>query len=80
MAAAMSRRIQAKRPVAATGDGNAKPVPIRREDFTAEDLAEKVFLNCVGTFGVTSAGYWWGRAAGAIIRLTHYAMGFEDAI
>ena len=41
---------------------------------------EKVFLKCVGTFGVTSAGYWWGRAAGAIVRLTHYVLGFEDAI
>ena len=76
----MARRACSKRPVEATGDGDAKPVPIRKADFTAEELAEKVFLNCVGTFGVTSAGYWWGRAAGAIVRLTHYILGHEDAI
>ena len=77
---AMARRSCAKRPVEASGDGSARPVPIRKEDFTAEELAEVVYLNCVGTFGVTSAGYWWGRAAGAIIRLTHYALGHEDAL
>ena len=80
VASAMARRSCAKRPVEATGDGDAKPVPIRKEDFTAEELAEKVFLNCVGTFGVTSAGYWWGRAAGAIVRLTQYVLGHEDAL
>ena len=53
---------------------------MKKEDFTTDELREKVFLNCVGTFGVTSAGYWWGRAASAIVRLTHYALGHEDAL
>ena len=41
------------------------------------ELEEDVFLNCVGTFGVTSAGYWWGRAGAAVVRLTHYLQGLE---
>ena len=55
----MARRSCSNRPVEATGDQTGK-LPIRKEDFSEEELAEKVFLNCVGTFGVTSAGYWWG--------------------
>ena len=39
-----------------------------------------MWVNTVGTFGVGSAGYWWGRAAGAIVRLTHYVLGHGDAI
>ena len=78
--AALARRSKGTRPSVATGDGGAKPAPISKEDFSKEELAEKVFLNCVGTFGMTSAGYWWGRAAGAIVRLTHYVLGHENAI
>ena len=33
------------------------PAKILLEDFSEEELKEDVFLNCVGTFGVTSAGY-----------------------
>jgi hypothetical protein len=29
------------------------------------------WVNCVGTFGVGSAAYWWSRMAGAQIRLLH---------
>ena len=33
----------------------------------------RVWVNTVGTYGMTSAGYWWARvAAGAIVRLYHY--------
>ena len=53
---------------------------LSRSDFTEAELKEDVYVNCVGTFGVSSAGYWWGRAAGAIVRLTHYALGHEDAL
>jgi hypothetical protein len=62
------------------GRGDARPAPLRKKDFTTEELAESVYLNCVGTFGVASAGHWWGRAAGAILRLTHHVLGHEDAI
>ena len=51
-----------------------------KADFTNSELDELVYVNCVGPFGVTSAGYWWGRAASAILRLTHYCLGFEDAL
>ena len=34
-----------------------------------------VFVNTTGTFGVSSAAYWWGRLAGAVIRLCHYYAG-----
>ena len=50
------------------------------EDFTPSELQEKVYLNCVGMFGVTSAGYWWGRAAGAIVRYTHFMLGYDDPL
>lgn len=43
-------------------------------------MREKVYLNCVGTFGVTSAGYWRGRAGGAIVRLTHYLLSHEHTL
>ena len=39
-----------------------------RTDFSAKELSEDVYINKVGTFGVSSAGYWWGRAGGAIMR------------
>ena len=39
-----------------------------------------MYLNKVGTFGVSSAGYRWGRAGGAIMRLGHYMVGYTDAL
>ena len=36
-----------------------------------------LLLNTVGTFGISSAGYWWGRLAAAIIRAVHYAAGYS---
>ena len=64
----------------ATGRGDGKPAPIRREDFSAKELSEDVYVNKVGTFGVSSAGYWWGRAGGGIMRLGHYCVGVQDAL
>ena len=58
----------------------APPSSFRLEDFTTEKLKENVFLNKVGTFGVTSAGYWWGCTGGATVRLGHYVTGIEDAL
>ena len=52
----------------------------RIEDLPDDVLDELVWLNTVGTFGVGSAGYWWGRAGAAIMRLTHYALGYTHAI
>ena len=53
---------------------------MRRSDFSARELRESVFLDCVGTFGVTSAGYWWGRAGGGIVRLAHYLIEYLEAV
>ena len=53
---------------------------LSRSDFTPKELTEDVYLNKVGTFGVTSAGYWWGRAGGAAMRLGHYMVGHHDAL
>ena len=50
------------------------PAKVSISDFSKDELKEDVYLNCVGTFGVSSAGYWWGRAGGCVIRLTHYIL------
>jgi len=36
---------------------------------------DHLFLNCVGTFGIASAGYWWGRLYAAVTRALHYGLG-----
>ena len=35
----------------------------------------RVWVNCCGTFGVTSAAYWWSRLSGALVRLAHGVLG-----
>ena len=40
-------------------------------DLPDKVLDETLWLNCVGTFGVGSAGYWWGRAGACLTRLGH---------
>ena len=56
-------------------------IKVRREDwgFQACRLEPgKVWLNCVGTYGMTPAGYYWARAAaGGLVRLAHYLLGPE---
>ena len=34
-----------------------------------------IYVNCVGTFGVSSTPYWWGRLSGALLRLVHQLLG-----
>ena len=53
---------------------------MQRSDFTPAALAEEMYINKVGTFGVASAGYWWGRARAAVMRLGHYFVGYENAL
>ena len=50
-------------------------IPVQKEDwglqsFRLED-EEEVFVNMVGTFGVASAAFWWGRAAAVLFRTYH---------
>ena len=37
-------------------------------------------VNKAETFGVASAGYWWGRAGAAVFRLAHYFIELEHAL
>ena len=53
-------------------------IPVQEEDwalqsFRLEDENE-VLVNMVGTFGVASAAFWWGRAASVIFRTFHKVM------
>ena len=34
-----------------------------------------VYVNKVGTFGITSTPYWWGRLSGSLLRICHYLLG-----
>ena len=49
----------------------------RIEDLPQSVLDGTVWLNKVGTFGVASAGYWWGHAGACILRLVHYLLGYD---
>ena len=50
-----AKRLQGEK--GTTGSESSKPQQIRREDFSAKELSEDVYVNKVGTFGVSSAGY-----------------------
>ena len=39
-----------------------------KQAFRLED-SDKVYVNCVGTFGVASAAFWWSRLAGTLQRV-----------
>jgi len=54
-------------------------IKVRPEDWGYQACKLKpdtVWLNKVGTYGIASAGYWWGRLAGAVlVRLPYYLIG-----
>ena len=37
----------------------------------------EVIVNTVGTFGITSASYYWSRVGGAVGRLSQYLSGYD---
>ena len=39
-----------------------------------DETDQCVYVNKVGTFGITSTPYWWTRLSGALLRLVHYFM------
>ena len=39
-----------------------------------DEADQFVYVNKVGTFGITSTPYWWTRLSGALLRLVHYFM------
>ena len=52
--------------------GAHRTVAVREEDWPLQacqlEPGGDVFVNCVSTFGISSAAYWWGRLAAAIHR------------
>ena len=59
-------------------------VKVRREDWAWQACTLEmgalqddsiIWFNKVGTFGIGSAAYWWGRLGGAIIRCLYYLLG-----
>ena len=54
-------------------------IKVRRQDWGYQACRlepGKIWLNCVGTYGMTPAGYYWARAAaGGMVRLSHYLLG-----
>ena len=54
-------------------------VKIRRHDWPllgckARSDDKTIWINCVGTFGISSASYWWSRLFSGIGRLAAYVM------
>jgi hypothetical protein len=48
-----------------------------KDDDEGEFLLDTVWVNTVGTFGMSSAAYWWGRLLGALIRCIYGLLGKE---
>ena len=50
-------------------------VPVQEGDWGLQafrlDKAEEVFVNQAGTFGITTASFWWGRVAATLFRTFH---------
>ena len=50
-------------------------IPVQEEDWGLQsfrlDDKEEIWLNMVGTFGVASAAFWWGRSAAVLFRTFH---------
>jgi len=38
-----------------------------------------IYLNKVGTYGISSASWWWGRVGALLLRLIHYTSGLHMA-
>ena len=53
-------------------------IPVQKEDWALQSFRleekEELYVNRVGTFGVASAAFWWGRAAAVIFRVFHRVM------
>ena len=72
---------QKEPPFAITGDVAAahRLVRIRRQDWSllacrAESESPTLFINKVGTFGISSASLWWSRLFGIVGRMVGRAM------
>ena len=47
-------------------------IPVQEQDWGLQafrlDKEEEIYVNRVGTFGITTASFWWGRAAATLFR------------
>ena len=63
-------------------------VKVRREDWAwqacslddCRSESDVVYLNKVGTFGIGSAAYWWGRLGAILIRMTYMLLGGDHSL
>lgn len=50
-------------------------IPVQKKDWALQSFRledpQELWVNMVGTFGVASAAFWWGRAASVIFRTFH---------
>ena len=50
-------------------------IPVQKKDWALQSFrledTEELWVNMVGTFGVASAAFWWGRVASVIFRSFH---------
>ena len=46
-----------------------------KEELEGDPGSQSVYVNKVGTFGLSPASYWWTRIAACGLRLTHHLMG-----
>ena len=75
------RRYLGKKGFAVIGDAHKahRRIKIRSSDWgymACRVCPGKVWINTVGTYGFSSAGYYWSRLAGAVmVRLPHYLIG-----
>jgi hypothetical protein len=45
-----------------------------------DEADDHVFVNRVGTFGVSSAAYWWTRLFATVLRVSHYLLSYEESL
>ena len=64
--------------------GAHRLVPIHPDDWGLQAFRlgdeEEVYLNCVGTFGVASAAFWWSRLAATLQRTMWKFLDFKEVL
>ena len=59
-------------------------IPVQPEDWGFQafrlDDSDRVYVNRVGTFGITTASFWWGRVAATLFRTFHRVLPRESLI
>ena len=77
--AAKSRRKRGVHGLAADAKHAHKLVLIRPQDWGLQACrasdTDPLFINSRGTYGLSSAAYWWGRMGACLVRIAHYVVG-----